>query len=73
MLSYIFSTWLDITHSAPTISSDEPPTANVVTPAPTPRDFNNGVIEGRRIAEEIWVANGSDCGYIFLFQRDVNA
>jgi hypothetical protein len=45
----------------------------LATPSPTPRNFNNGVIEGRRIAENIWVANGSDCGYIFNFQRDVNA
>lgn len=34
--------------------------------------FEDGVIEGRAIAEDIWADNGSDCGYIFSFQADVD-
>lgn len=34
--------------------------------------FEDGVIEGRAIAEDIWADNGSDCGYIFNFQADVD-
>ena len=35
-------------------------------------DFNDGVRVGQQIAEDFWVANGSDCGYIFSFEGDVD-
>lgn len=34
-------------------------------------DFNDGVKAGQQIAEDVWVANGSDCGYIFSYEDDV--
>ena len=34
--------------------------------------FNDGVFKGGDIAEEFWVAYGSDCGYIFSFQDEVD-
>lgn len=34
--------------------------------------FNDGVYKGGEEAEKIWVENGSDCGYIFSFQDDVD-
>jgi hypothetical protein len=34
--------------------------------------FNDGVPVGGEIAEDIWKDNGSDCGYVFSFQDDVD-
>jgi hypothetical protein len=34
--------------------------------------FNDGVLVGGDIAEDIWKDNGSDCGYVFSFQDDVD-
>ena len=34
--------------------------------------FNDGVYKGREVAEKIWEDNGSDCGYVFSYQDDVD-
>ena len=34
--------------------------------------FNDGVLKGGEIAEDIWKDNGSDCGFIFSFQGEVD-
>ena len=34
--------------------------------------FRDGVYKGGEEAEKIWEDNGSDCGYVFSYQDDVD-